>query len=127
MTPSNTTIIALSISSLYFDDFPDWIKEGRRKQSYYTASTGTYLESSANHLSNLESFWLADVIELLAAYPCSSKNLDTGIIQLRWYDNKSKESILAMTRSSNPDIVIASQRFISKHLRIFPNANIHAI
>lgn len=127
MTTSKHTIIALSISSLYFNDFPSWIKDGRTKQAYYTACTGKYLESSANHLSNLESFWLADVVELLAPYPCSSKTLDTGIIQLGWYDNKGKESLIAMTRSTNADIVIASHRFITKHLRIFPNANIHAI
>ena len=129
MTTSKHTIIALSISSLYFNDFPSWIKDGRTKQAYYTACTGRYLESSANHLSNLESFWLADVVELLAPYPCDSKTLDNGVVQTRWYNNKAKEynSIIAMTRGSNPDIVIASHRFITKHLRIFPNANIHAI
>jgi hypothetical protein len=110
-------------SLLYFNDFPDWLKENRVKQSYTTASTGKYMESASNKLSNLESFWLADVEEILKYYPCSTKqieNYNNNVVQTKWYHNKDKDSVIAMTRNTASTIVIAHHTFISKHLRVYP-------
>jgi hypothetical protein len=113
-------ILALSQSSLYFRDFPDWLKENRSKQSYVTASTGKYLESASNKLSNLESFWLADVVDILNYYPSATKTFEDGATKTIWYHNKDKDSVIAMTRTHNVNIVIAHHTFVSKHLRIYP-------
>jgi hypothetical protein len=78
------------------------------------------MESASNKLSNLESFWLADVEESLKYYPCSYKTLDDGVVHIKWYHNKDKDSVIAMTRNTNSTIVIAHHTFISKHLRVYP-------
>ena len=118
-----TNIIMIPKSLLYFNDFPAWLKENRIKQSYTTASTGKYLESASNKLSNLESFWLLDVEKSLRYYPSITKqieNYNNNAMQTKWYHNKDKDSVIAMTRGSNPGIVIAHHTFISKHLRVYP-------